>query len=63
MLFEAATGEHNADLTRDCRETVSDYSMAAKELSKFGDPAMTALAERLTRVASHKRRPTKRTDG
>src|SRR5271166_5789497 len=65
MLFEAATREHKADLTRDCRETVSDYSLAAKALSKlsFGDPAMKAAAEQLTRLASRKRRPTKHTDG
>jgi hypothetical protein len=68
MLFEAAAREQKADLTRDCRETVSDYSLAAKELSKHSsgpleDPALKAAAERLAQLASRKRRPTKRTDG
>jgi hypothetical protein len=59
MLFEAATGERQADLTRDCRKTFGDYSQIARP--KFMDP--TALPEWLTRLTSPKRRPTKRTDG
>jgi hypothetical protein len=63
MLFEAATGEHKADLTRDCRETLSDYSQVAKAHSTFGPPTLKAEAERLTRLTSRRRRPTKHTDG
>jgi hypothetical protein len=63
MLFEAAPGEHKADLTRDCRETLSDYSQVAEALSTFGPPTLKAEAERLTRLTSRRRRPTKHTDG
>ncbi len=57
MLLEAATGKQKADLTRYCRQTVSVYSQAAKELAKrssgpFGNPFMKALAEELTQLAS-----------
>jgi hypothetical protein len=69
-LLEAATGEQEADLTRYCRDTASNYSQGAIELAKLssglfkGDPAVKAAAEELATFASRKRRGvTKRTAG
>ena len=64
-LFEAATGEHESDLTRYCRDYANKIRECVTWLCKLnlaGLPA-AAKAEVEALIASHKRRRTKRTDG